>query len=89
MIKQTNKQKPHPISRLHSSLGQGVSLTSNQKKKKKKKLGSLGSCQARWHMPLIPALGRQTSELEASLAYRVSSRTAMGHGIEKTCILAS
>lgn len=36
MIKQTNKQKPHPISRLHSSLGQGVSLTSNQKKKKKK-----------------------------------------------------
>ena len=32
-----------------------------------------------WHMPLIPALGRQrqwVSEFEASLVYRVSSRTA-------------
>jgi hypothetical protein len=32
-----------------------------------------------WHMPLIPALGRQRqwiSEFEASLVYRVSSRTA-------------
>ena len=32
-----------------------------------------------WHMPLIPALGRQMqaiSEFEASLVYRVSSRTA-------------
>jgi hypothetical protein len=27
-------------------------------------------------MPLIPALGRQISEFEASLVYRVSSRTA-------------
>jgi hypothetical protein len=27
-------------------------------------------------MPLIPALGRQISEFEASLAYKVSSRTA-------------
>jgi hypothetical protein len=26
-------------------------------------------------MPLIPALGRQISEFEASLVYRVSSRT--------------
>jgi hypothetical protein len=29
-----------------------------------------------WHMPLIPALGRQISEFEASLVYRMSSRTA-------------
>jgi hypothetical protein len=32
-----------------------------------------------WHTPLIPALGRQRqaiSEFEASLVYRVSSRTA-------------
>jgi hypothetical protein len=32
-----------------------------------------------WHTPLIPALGRQKQavyELEASLVYRVSSRTA-------------
>jgi hypothetical protein len=33
-----------------------------------------------WHMPLIPALGRQRQadlcEFEASLVYRVSSRTA-------------
>jgi hypothetical protein len=35
-----------------------------------------------WHIPLIPALehsggrGRQISEFEASLVYRVSSRTA-------------
>jgi hypothetical protein len=30
-----------------------------------------------WHMPLIPALGRQRiSEFKASLVYRVSSRTA-------------
>jgi hypothetical protein len=29
-----------------------------------------------WHTPLIPALGRQISEFEASLVYRVSSRTA-------------
>jgi hypothetical protein len=27
-------------------------------------------------MPLIPALGRQISEFEANLVYRVSSRTA-------------
>ena len=27
-------------------------------------------------MPLIPALGRQISEFEASLVYKVSSRTA-------------
>jgi hypothetical protein len=27
-------------------------------------------------MPLIPALGRRISEFEASLVYRVSSRTA-------------
>ena len=27
-------------------------------------------------MPLIPALGRQMSEFEANLVYRVSSRTA-------------
>jgi hypothetical protein len=27
-------------------------------------------------MPLIPALGRQISEFEATLVYRVSSRTA-------------
>jgi hypothetical protein len=32
-------------------------------------------CRAWWHTPLIPALGR-ISELEASLAYKVSSRTA-------------
>ena len=34
----------------------------------------------RWHMPLIPALGRQRQvelcEFEASLVYRVSSRIA-------------
>jgi hypothetical protein len=36
-----------------------------------KKLG-----QVCWCMPLIPALGRQISELEASLVYKVSSRTA-------------
>ena len=32
-----------------------------------------------WHMPLIPALGRQRwiSEFDASLVYRVSSRTFM------------
>jgi hypothetical protein len=30
-----------------------------------------------WHTPLIPALGRQAvSEFEASLVYRMSSRTA-------------
>jgi hypothetical protein len=33
-----------------------------------------------WHMPLIPALGRQwqaeLSKLEASLVYKTSSRTA-------------
>jgi hypothetical protein len=29
-----------------------------------------------WCTPLIPALRRQTSEFEASLVYRVSSRTA-------------
>jgi hypothetical protein len=35
--------------------------------------------QALWHMPLIPALGgrgRQISEFEASLVYKVSPRTA-------------
>jgi hypothetical protein len=35
---------------------------------------------ARWHMPLIPALGRQRQadpyELKARLVYKVSSRTA-------------
>jgi hypothetical protein len=32
-----------------------------------------------WYMPLIPALGRgrRISEFEASLVYKVSSRTAM------------
>jgi hypothetical protein len=38
----------------------------------------LCSSQAWWRMPLIPALGRQRqriSEFEASLVYRVSSRT--------------
>jgi hypothetical protein len=42
--------------------------------KKKKK-----SCQEWWRMSLIPALGRQRqwiSEFEASLVYKVSSRTA-------------
>jgi hypothetical protein len=29
-----------------------------------------------WRTPLIPALGRQISEFQASLVYRVSSRTA-------------
>jgi hypothetical protein len=36
------------------------------------------SCPAWWRMPLIPALGRrgsQISEFEASLVYKVSSRT--------------
>jgi hypothetical protein len=33
-------------------------------------------CQVWWHMPLIPALGRRISEFEASLVYKVSSRTA-------------
>jgi hypothetical protein len=37
-------------------------------------------CWAWWHTPLIPALGggrgRQISEFEASLVYKVSSRTA-------------
>ena len=36
-------------------------------------------CQAWWHTPLILALGRQRqgiSEFEASLVYKVSSRTA-------------
>jgi hypothetical protein len=49
-------------------------------KKKKKKDINLG--QAWWRTPLIPALGRQgqaagwISEFEASLVYKVSSRTA-------------
>jgi hypothetical protein len=31
----------------------------------------------KWHTPLIPALGRQRqADLEASLVYRESSRTA-------------
>jgi hypothetical protein len=34
------------------------------------------SCRAWWHTPLIPALGKQISEFEASLVYKVSSRTA-------------
>jgi hypothetical protein len=37
--------------------------------------------RAWWHTPLIPALGgrgRQISEFEANLVYRVSSRTAPG-----------
>jgi len=38
------------------------------KKIKKKK-------QTWWHMPLIPALGRQASKFEVSLVYRVGSRT--------------
>jgi hypothetical protein len=29
-----------------------------------------------WHTPLIPGRGRWISEFEASLVYRVSSRTA-------------
>jgi hypothetical protein len=35
--------------------------------------------RAWWHTPLVPALGgrgRQISQFEASLAYKVSSRTA-------------
>jgi hypothetical protein len=32
--------------------------------------------RAWWPTPLIPALGRQISEFEASLVYKVSSRTA-------------
>jgi hypothetical protein len=46
-------------------------------KKKKKKKAVLS--QVWWCTPLIPALGRQRqaiSEFEASLVYRVSSRTA-------------
>jgi hypothetical protein len=40
-------------------------------KKKEKKLN-----RAWWRMPLIQARGRQISEFEASLVYKVSSRTA-------------
>jgi hypothetical protein len=32
--------------------------------------------QVWWHTPLIPAPGRQISEFEVSLVYKVSSRTA-------------
>jgi hypothetical protein len=41
-----------------------------------------------WHMPLIPELGRQgrqISEFDASLVYRVSSRTAKIY-TEKPCL---
>jgi hypothetical protein len=38
-------------------------------------------------MPLIPALGRQISEFEASLVYKVSSRTQDSQGYtEKPCL---
>ena len=39
-------------------------------------------------MPLIPSLGRQADlcEFEASLLYRVSSRTAKEGYIEKPCL---
>jgi hypothetical protein len=43
------------------------------KKKKKKKKKRAGWW---WHTPLIPALSRWISEFEASLVYKVSSRTA-------------
>jgi hypothetical protein len=42
--------------------------------------GVPGRCQVRWHTLSVPALGRQRQvdlcELEASLVYKVSSRTA-------------
>jgi hypothetical protein len=37
-------------------------------------------------MPLIPALGRQISEFEARLVYKVSSRTASQGYTEKPCL---
>jgi hypothetical protein len=39
-----------------------------------------------WHTPLIPALGRrgrQISEFEARLVYRVSSRTARAENLSR------
>jgi hypothetical protein len=49
----------------------------------------LGISWALWRMPLIPALGRQRriSEFEASLVYRLSSRTA--RAIQKNPVLKS
>jgi hypothetical protein len=36
-----------------------------------------------WRMPLIPAFGRRISEFEASLVYRVSSRTIQRKPVSK------
>jgi len=42
-----------------------------------KSVASSGMSQARWHMPLIPALGRQRqADFKASVVYKLSSRTA-------------
>ena len=62
-----------------------MEMTEFLKEEMTKSLREIQEARQWWHTPLIPALGRQKqAEFEASLVYRVSSRTTLSRKTKQT-----